>query len=213
MKKTSALKTVVNFLWIKNPLLIYGLSVVTAVMNTTSLNSALSVCIALVIMMIPTTVTALIMSEKLVPEIRFAIYTLVSSLAYIPAVMAVKSLFPQSIAALTIYLPLLAVNELVVLRADRYVKKRTVGFALADTLGCIISFTLTMLFIAFVRELLGSGTLFGYKVTEQSNPEVLLPFMGFIIAGFSAALFKHAQTMLAHAIRHRRHHRKLRNQD
>ncbi len=212
MKKTSALRTVVNFLWIKNPLLIYGLSVVTAVMTTTSLNSAVSVCIALVIMMLPTTLTALIIGDKLLPEIRFAIYTLVSAIAYIPAVMAVRAVFPQSIAALTIYLPLLAVNELVVLRADRYAKKRTVGFALADTLGCIISFTLTMLFIAFVRELLGSGSLFGYKVLKQSNPEVLLPFMGFIIAGFSAALFKQVQTMVAVSIRHRRH-RKSKKQD
>ncbi len=205
MKKTSALRTFISVLWVRNPLLIYGLSVVTAVMTTTSLNSALSVCVALVIMMIPTTLTALVMGDKFQPEIRFVIYTLVSSLAYIPAVMTVKSLFPQSITALTIYLPLLAVNELVVLRADRYTKKRSVGFALADTLGCIISFTLTMLFIAFVRELLGSGSLFGYKVLKQSNPEVLLPFMGFIIAGFSAALFKQVQTMVAVSIRHRRH--------
>ena len=212
MKKTSALRTVVNFLWIKNPLLIYGLSVVTAVMTTTSLNSAVSVCIALVIMMFPTTITALILGDKLLPEIRFVIYTLVSSLAYIPAVMAVKTLFPQSVAALTIYLPLLAVNELVVLRADRYANKRSVGFALADTVGCIISFVLTMLFIAFVRELLGSGSLFGYKVLKHSNPEVLLPFMGFIIAGFSAALFKHVQAMMVVSIRHRRH-KKTKKQD
>ncbi len=207
MNKPSAMRTVVNFLWIKNPLLIYGLSVVTAVMTTTSLNSAVSVCVALVIMMLPTALTALILGDKLLPELRFAIYTLVSSLAYIPAVMAVKALFPQSVATLTIYLPLLAVNELVVLRADRYSKKRSAGFALADTVGCIISFTLTMLFIAFVRELLGSGSLFGYKVLKQSRPEVLLPFMGFIIAGFSAALFKHVQAMLAVSIRHRRHRR------
>ena len=212
MKKTSAMRTVVNFLWIKNPLLIYGLSVVTAVMTTTSLNSAVSVCIALVIMMIPTMLTALILGDRLLPEIRFAIYTLVSSLAYIPAVMAVKAVFPQSVAALTIYLPLLAVNELVVLRADRYAKKRSVKFALADTFGCIISFTLTMLFIAFVRELFGSGSLFGYKVLKQSNPEVLLPFMGFIIAGFSAALFKHVQAMMVVSIRRRRH-KKMKKQN
>lgn len=212
MKKTSAMRTVVNFLWIKNPLLIYGLSVVTAVMTTTSLNSAVSVCIALVIMMVPTTLTALILGDKLLPEIRFVIYTLVSSLVYIPAAMAVKALFPQSVAALTIYLPLLAVNELVVLRADRYSKKRSVGFALADTMGCIVSFTLTMLFIAFLRELLGSGSLFGYKVLKQSNPEVLLPFMGFIIAGFSAALFKHVQALMVVSIR-RRSHKKMKKQD
>lgn len=212
MKKISAARTVVNFLWIKNPLLIYGLSVVTAVMTTTSLNSAVSVCIALVIMMIPTMLTALILGDRLLPEIRFAIYTLVSSLAYIPAVIAVKELFPQSVTALTIYLPLLAVNELVVLRADRYAKKRSVKFALADTLGCIISFTLTMLFIAFVRELFGSGSLFGYKVLKQSNPEVLLPFMGFIIAGFSAALFKHVQAIMVVSIRRRRH-KKMKKQN
>lgn len=205
MRKRNALRNVVSFLWVKNPLLIYGLSVVTAVMTTTSLSSALSVCMALLIMMIPTSATALIIGSKLVPEIRFVIHTLVASISYIPAVMAVRSIFPQATTALTIYLPLLAVNELVVLRADRYAKKRSVSFALADIFGCILSFTITMLFIAFIRELLGSGTLFGYKIMEQTSPEVLLPFMGFIISGFTAALFKHGQAMLVKTIRHRRH--------
>lgn len=200
-----ALRNIISFLWVKNPLLIYGLSVVTAVMTTTSLNSALSVCIALFIMMIPTTVVALVMGSRVKTEMRFVINTLVAALSYIPAIMMVRALFPQTIAALTIYLPLLAVNELVVLRADRYATKRSVGFAVADTLGCILSFTITMLFIAFVRELLGSGTLFGYKILTHTSPEVLLPFMGFIISGFTAALFKHGQAMLVVAIRHHRH--------
>lgn len=204
-KKSTTLRNIISFLWIKNPLLIYGLSVVTAVMTTTSLNSALAVCLALLIMMIPTTAVALVMGSKLPPEIRFVIHTLVASLSYIPAAMAVRALFPQAVTALTIYLPLLAVNELVVLRADRYAKKRSVVFALTDTLGCILSFTLTMLFIAFVRELLGSGSLFGYKMLKQTNPEFLLPFMGFIISGFTAALFKHSQAMAILAIRRRRY--------
>ena len=200
-----ALRNIISFLWVKNPLLIYGLSVVTAVMTTTSLTSALSVCIALFIMMIPTSAVALAMGSKLLPEIRFVIHTLVASISYIPAVLAVKSIFPQAITALTIYLPLLAVNELVVLRADRYATKRSIGFAVVDTLGCVLSFTITMLFIAFVRELFGSGTLFGYRVLQQTNPEVLLPFMGFILSGFTAALFKYGQAVLVNAIRHRRH--------
>lgn len=204
MRRKSALRNVISFLWVKNPLLIYGLSVVTAVMTTTSLNSALSVCMALLIMMIPTYAVALIMGTKLVPEIRFVVHTLVASVSYIPAVLAVRAIFPQTITALTIYLPLLAVNELVVLRADRYVSKRSVGFAVADTLGCILGFTITMLFIAFVRELFGSGTLFGYRIINHTSPEVLLPFMGFIISGFTAALFKHGQAVLVNAIRHRR---------
>ena len=209
MRKKLALRNVISFLWVKNPLLIYGLSVVTAVMTTTSLNSALSVCMALFIMMIPTYAVALAMGTKLVPEIRFVIHTLVASISYIPAVMVVRAIFPQAITALTIYLPLLAVNELVVLRADRYAAKRSVGFAVVDTLGCIFSFTITMLFIAFIRELFGSGTLFGYKITSHTNPEVLLPFMGFIISGFTAALFKHGQAMLVNAIRHNRHKKSI----
>lgn len=205
MRKGTILKNVVNFLWIKNPLLIYGLSVVTAVMTTTSLNSALSVCIALAIMMIPTTITALAVGRKLPTEIRFVIYTLVSAVSYVPAVIAVRELFPQSIAALTIYLPLLAVNELVVLRADRYTMKRSVGFAVSDTLGCILSFALTMLCIAFVRELFGSGSLFGYKLIKPISPEFLLTFMGFIISGFTAAVFRHGQAMIVVAIRRSRY--------
>lgn len=204
-RKNATLRNFISFLWIKNPLLIYGLSVVTAVMTTTSLNSALSVCLALVIMMIPTAAVSLLMGSKLPSEIRFVVHTLVASLSYVPAVMAVRAVFPQAVTALTIYLPLLAVNELVVLRADRYATKRSISFAITDTLGCILSFTLTMLFIAFIREFLGSGSLFGYKILKQTRPEFLLPFMGFILSGFTAAIFKHVQAVAILAIRRRRY--------
>lgn len=204
------MKKILSFLWVKNPMLLYGLSIVTGVMATTSMYSALSVCIALAVMIIPTTVAALLLGTRLKWEIRAMIYTLVASIAFIPAVMAIKAVSPQSVASLTIYLPLLAVNELIVIRADRYAKKRNAGFAVCDLFGCVLSFTLSMLFIAFVRELIGSGSLFGIKLLKSARPEVLLPFMGFIITGFAAALFNRLRELVIVAIRRGRHRKTLR---
>ena len=116
----------------------------------------------------------------------------------------------SAIAALGIYLPLLAVNELIVLRADRFVTKKSAAMTVLDTAGCLVSFTLSMLLIAVLREMFGSGTVFGYPVLSHTLPVLLLPFSGFIIVGFTAAGLRKVQMLTLYALRQNRLKRRKR---
>ena len=199
-----------SFLWVKNPILISGLSMVTAVMATKSAWDALCISVALGIMLVPTVAVAFVTPVKLRMEMRFILYTVVASLSYLPAFAAVRAMNASATAALGIYLPLLAVNELIVLRADRFVTKKSAAMTVLDTAGCLVSFTLSMLLIAVLREMFGSGTVFGYPVLSHTLPVLLLPFSGFIIVGFTAAGLRKVQMLTLYALRQNRLKRRKR---
>lgn len=69
--------------------------------------------------------------------------------------------------ALGIFLPLIVVNCIVLGRAEMFANKNNVLDSLFDGLGMGIGYTLVLTAISVVRELLGSGSLFGYQIIPE----------------------------------------------
>ena len=69
--------------------------------------------------------------------------------------------------ALGIFLPLIVVNCIVLGRAEMFANKNSVLDSLFDGLGMGIGYTLVLTAISVVRELLGSGSLFGYQIIPE----------------------------------------------
>lgn len=97
---------------------------------------------------------------------------------------------------LGLFIPLIVVNCIVLGRADAFASKRPLARALADGLGVGIGFTLALLALGVVRELLGFGTLFGTAVLPASYPPFLLfvlPPGAFIALGAMLAVMNRRQ--------------------
>jgi electron transport complex protein RnfE len=112
--------------------------------------------------------------------------------------MLFQAYIPQIYSALGIYLSLLAVNCLILGRAEAFASKNRVSDSFADALGMSIGFFLALIFIALFRELLGKGSL-----TIFGNELFTLPLLGehpisvfgmsigaFLIMGLLLAFFK-----------------------
>lgn len=84
--------------------------------------------------------------------------------------LMMKAYLPQLDQALGIFVPLIVVNCIILARAEVFASKNPVVPSLADGLGMGIGFTLGLSAIAFVRELLGSGSIFGFKVLHGFEP-------------------------------------------
>jgi electron transport complex protein RnfE len=112
--------------------------------------------------------------------------------------MLFQAYIPAIYSALGIYLSLLAVNCLILGRAESFASKNSVSDSLADALGMSVGFCLALILISFFRELLGTGgiTLFG-------NELFTLPVLGehpiyifsisagaFLVMGLLVAFFK-----------------------
>ena len=91
---------------------------------------------------------------------------------------------------LGLFIPLIVVNCSILGRAEAFASKNSVANSLVDALGMGLGFTLALVLLGSVRELLGQGELFGFDVFGASYPDVLvfiLPPGAFIALGFILA--------------------------
>lgn len=88
--------------------------------------------------------------------------------------LVMKAYFPALDRALGIYVPLIVVNCIVLGRAEAYACKNTVVYSIFDALGMGIGFTLALIIIAAIREILGSGTILGLPLFKSFEPITMM---------------------------------------
>ncbi|MDP2940392.1 MAG: electron transport complex subunit E [Candidatus Omnitrophota bacterium] len=88
--------------------------------------------------------------------------------------MVMKAYFPALNRALGIFVPLIVVNCIVLGRAEAYACKNPVSYSIFDALGMGLGFTLALIIIASIRELLGNGTILGIPLIKGFEPVTMM---------------------------------------
>ncbi len=97
-----------------------------------------------------------------------------------------QAYIPSLYDALGIFLPLIVVNCIILARAEAFASKNGILASAVDGLGMGLGFTLAMVLIGSVRELVGNGTLFNLQVMAPSYEPMLLLILapgGFLVYG------------------------------
>lgn len=132
------------------------------------------------------------MLRKFIPaKVRIPAYVTVIAGFVTIVQMLLKAYVPALDKALGIYIPLIVVNCIILARAEAFASKNTVAASAADGLGIGIGFTLALLMIGSVREILGNGSIFGFQLFgENASPAIamILPPGGFLVFGLSIGL-------------------------
>ncbi len=103
--------------------------------------------------------------RKVIPdEVRLPAYIVVVASLVTVTELLIEGYLPSVYEALGIYIPLIVVNCIILGRAEAYANKNTVGLSVMDGLGMGLGFTIALTLAGLVRELLGSGTAFGFAV-------------------------------------------------
>jgi len=105
--------------------------------------------------------------------------------------MLLKAYVPALDKALGIYIPLIVVNCIIMARAESFASKNPVLDSAVDGLGMGIGFTLAITAIGSVREILGNGSIFGFRLLgESASPALamILPPGGFLVFGLAIGL-------------------------
>jgi len=170
------------------------------------------------------TLLVLLSSNLVVSMVRGVIPKNVRIPAYITIIAALVTVVGMAMNAwvhsmyliLGLFIPLIVVNCSILGRAEAFASKNSIVDSLVDALAVGLGFTLALLLLGGVREMLGQGKLFGFPVFGTSYPDVLmfvLPpgafiALGFILAGINlinrqmaarTAAAKKAQVMRAEA--------------
>jgi len=105
--------------------------------------------------------------------------------------MLLKAYLPELSATLGMYIPLIVVNCIIFARAEAFAFKNPPMLSLADGLGMGLGFTAAIMLLSCIRELLGSGTIFGAQVMPASYQPMGIMLNvpgGFVTLGILLAL-------------------------
>lgn len=130
--------------------------------------------------------------KNVVPEkVRIPAFIVVIASFVTVLQMLMQAYLPALYTTLGIFIPLIVVNCILLGRAEAFASKNSVGLSLADGLGVGLGFTLALTLLGCVRELLGSGSVFGLQIyPEEFGALVFVLAPGaFIALGLLIALF------------------------
>ena len=151
----------------ENPVLVLVLGTCPTLAISTSVIAAFGMGIAATAVLILSNM-AISAIRKIVPDpVRIPCYIVVVATFVTLVEMVVHAYLIDLYNALGIFLPLIVVNCIVLGRAEMFANKNNVLDSLFDGLGMGIGYTLVLTAISVVRELLGSGSLFGYQIIPE----------------------------------------------
>jgi electron transport complex protein RnfE len=176
----------------ENPVfrVLLGLCPTLAVSNSIANAIGMGVATTFVLLGSNTVVSSI---RKVVPaKVRIPSYIVVIASFVTIAELSMAAFVPALHQSLGIFVPLIVVNCIILGRAEGFASRRGVGESVVDALGMGAGFTLALLALAFFRELLGAGKLYGITILgEGFKPVILmiLPPGGFLTLGFLLGLF------------------------
>ncbi len=184
IKLSNIMKRVIT----SNPVLVLGLSLGPVVAISQSLKAGVSLSVAFGIIIVPVMAIIGFIPVKISKSVRIILSSLLSCLFFIPAFWFAQTIFPEVNDKVGIFLPLMVVNPIISSRTAKAAKGRFPLRSFIDGIETAFSFTLVMLVVSLIREVLGKGTLWDIPLGNlKGNISFLLPFMGFIIVGLLAA--------------------------
>lgn len=144
------------------------------------------------------TMAVLIMSNVVISLVKNLIPAKVRIPAFIVVIasfvtiieMLMQAYVPALYESLGVFIPLIVVNCIILGRAEAFASKNGLFDSALDGVGIGLGFTLSLTVVGAVRELLGSGALFGYTFAQDVMPLVfILAPGGFIVLGYLMVLF------------------------
>ncbi len=176
----------------ENPVLCLVLGTCPTLAVTTSAVNAIGMGVAATLVLLCSNVVISLLRRVIPDGVRIPAYiTLIAGFVTIVQ-MLVKAFVPAIDAALGIFLPLIVVNCIILGRAEMYASKNSVLPSALDALGMGVGFTAAMLLMGIIRELLGTGGVFGIRILPEVifTPIVIfiLPAGGFFVFGLLIAL-------------------------
>lgn len=194
---SKALKTITNGLFKENPTLRLILGTCPTLAVTTSASNGVGMGLATTAVLLGSN-AVISLTRKLIPDkVRIpAFVTIIAGFVTIVQLL-LKAYLPALDQSLGIFIPLIVVNCIILARAEMFACKNNVILSVFDAIGMGGGFTLALLAIGSLRELLGNGTIFGITVTAKLfDPAIImiLPPGGFLAFGIVIALMNKFST-------------------
>ena len=174
-----------------NPITLQILGICSALAVTTTLSASLIMCVALVSVLALSNAAISMIRNHVPTNIRIIVQMTIIASLVIVVDQILKAYVYEISKTLSVFVGLIITNCIVLGRAEAYAMKNPAGLSFLDGVGNGLGYSLVLIVVGTVRELFGSGSLFGYTVLPlttdggwyQANGLLLLPPSAFFIIG------------------------------
>lgn len=174
-----------------NPVLVQLLGMCPTLAVTTTVSNAVGMGLAATAVLICSNLFISLLRKFIPKQVRIAAYIVIIS-GFVTAVeLLMRAYFYELYQSLGLFIPLIVVNCIILARAEAFASKNKPLPSIIDGAAMGLGFTFALILLAFVRELLGSGKIFGWAIPGYSeNPMVIfvLPAGAFISLGLVIAV-------------------------
>ncbi len=188
--KNKALNTVLNGILRENPVFALVLGMCPTLATTTSAINGMSMGLATTFVLICSNVVISLLKNLIPNKVRIPAFIVVIATFVTMVQLLMQAYLPAIYEVLGLFIPLIVVNCIVLGRAEAFAAKNNVGLSALDGLGMGLGFTLALTLIGAVRELLGTGCVFGLNLYSETYGMLIFVLApgAFIVLGYLMAL-------------------------
>jgi electron transport complex protein RnfE len=185
------LKIFTNGLVNENPLLMLMIGLCSSLAVTTTVKNGIGMGLSMTFVLLMSEAVISIF-RKLIPDsVRIPVFIIVIAAFTTIIDYVLKAWFPDLSKAMGVFIPLIVVNCIIMGRVEGFASKQSLSAAIPDALGMGLGYTWVLAGISVVRELLGSGAVWGAQVLPDSVQPILfftLPPGGFFVFALFVSL-------------------------
>ena len=179
----------------QNPVLVQVLGMCSTMAITTSISNGVGMGISVLIILTLSNIFISLLRKIIPNEVRIACYIVVIAGFVTIVDLCLQAFFPDIAKSLGVFIPLIVVNCIVLGRAEAFASKNSVAASAVDGICQGNGYTVVLVIMCTVRELLGAGTLMGIQIMPASYTPALmlvLPVGGFLCLGTLIAVMQWA---------------------
>lgn len=194
------LKILFNGILKENPTFVLVLGMCPTLGVTTSAFNGFGMGIATLFVLLMSNALISLLKNFIPDKVRIPAFIVVIATFVSIVDLLIQGFVPALGESLGLFIPLIVVNCIVLGRAEAFASKNTVFDSMLDGIGMGLGFTLSLTIIGAIREILGSGSIFGYTFLPASaNILVFVLAPGaFFVLGFVMAFIRHLQNCKEH---------------
>jgi electron transport complex protein RnfE len=177
----------------ENPTWVLILGMCPTLATTTSAINGMMMGLATAFVLMMSNIVISLLKSVIPDKVRIPAFIVIIATFVTIVQMVMQAFVPDMYDTLGLFIPLIVVNCIVLGRAEAFASKNNVWHSLLDGLFMGLGFTWALTLLGMVRELLGTGCIFGHSLIGGADGMLMmiLPAGGFLCLGFLMALINH----------------------
>lgn len=173
----------------ENPVFVLLLGMCPTLGVTTSAINGIGMGLATTFVLVMSNMVVSLVKSQIPDKVRIPAFIVIIASFVTIVELVMQAYLPALFDSLGIFIPLIVVNCIVLGRAEAFASKNNVGSSIIDGLSMGLGFAFALMLLGMVREFLGSGAVFGFKLIQNDLMLVFILAPGaFIALGYLIAL-------------------------